>query len=84
VGISVLPYSRTVDVHMWQLRRKLEADPPELRSVRSVHGTGYLFHWSPFSKPLSCKRSADRIGDALALRNVCRRCAVCDFPKNAR
>jgi two-component system, OmpR family, alkaline phosphatase synthesis response regulator PhoP len=42
-GYRALPDTRTVDVHMWQLRRKLEADPQEPRFLRTVHGTGYLF-----------------------------------------
>jgi two-component system, OmpR family, alkaline phosphatase synthesis response regulator PhoP len=42
-GYRALPYTRTVDVHMWQLRRKLEADPQEPRFLRTIHGTGYLF-----------------------------------------
>jgi DNA-binding response OmpR family regulator len=42
-GYGALPLTRTVDVHMWQLRRKLEADPQEPRFLRTVHGTGYLF-----------------------------------------
>jgi two-component system, OmpR family, alkaline phosphatase synthesis response regulator PhoP len=44
-GYRALPYTRTVDVHMWQLRRKLETDPQEPRFLRTVHGTGYLFAW---------------------------------------
>jgi two-component system, OmpR family, alkaline phosphatase synthesis response regulator PhoP len=44
-GYRALPYTRTVDVHMWQLRRKLEADPQDPRFLRTVHGTGYLFAW---------------------------------------
>ena len=42
-GYRVLPFTRTVDVHMWQLRRKLEADPQHPRFLRTVHGTGFLF-----------------------------------------
>src|SRR5262245_20751598 len=42
-GYRALPFTRTVDVHMWQLRRKLEADPQDPRFLRTVHGTGYLF-----------------------------------------
>ena len=42
-GYRTLPYTRTVDVHMWQLRRKLEADPQSPRFLRTVHGSGYLF-----------------------------------------
>jgi two-component system, OmpR family, alkaline phosphatase synthesis response regulator PhoP len=44
-GYRTLPYTRTVDVHMWQLRRKLEADPQDPRYLRTVHGAGYLFAW---------------------------------------
>ena len=42
-GYRSLPYTRTVDVHMWQLRRKLESNPREPRFLRTVRGTGYLF-----------------------------------------
>jgi two-component system, OmpR family, alkaline phosphatase synthesis response regulator PhoP len=42
-GYRSLPYTRTVDVHMWQLRRKLEQDPQEPRFLLTVRGTGYLF-----------------------------------------
>ena len=42
-GYRALPLTRTVDVHMWQLRRKLEADPQDPRFLRTVHSTGYLF-----------------------------------------
>jgi len=42
-GYRGLPDTRTVDVHMWQLRRKLEADPQEPRFLLTVHGVGYLF-----------------------------------------
>ena len=42
-GYIKLPYTRTVDVHMWQLRRKLEADPQQPRFLRTIRGTGYLF-----------------------------------------
>jgi DNA-binding response OmpR family regulator len=44
-GYRDLPYTRTVDVHMWQLRRKLEVDPQEPTFLRTVRGTGYLFAW---------------------------------------
>lgn len=42
-GYRALPYTRTVDVHMWQLRRKLEGDPQHPRFLRTIRGTGYLF-----------------------------------------
>jgi two-component system, OmpR family, alkaline phosphatase synthesis response regulator PhoP len=42
-GYRALPYTRTVDVHMWQLRRKLERDPHQPRFLRTIRGAGYLF-----------------------------------------
>src|SRR5262245_17919980 len=42
-GYRALPDTRTVDVHMWQLRKKLEADPQHPRFLRTIRGTGYLF-----------------------------------------
>jgi two-component system, OmpR family, alkaline phosphatase synthesis response regulator PhoP len=42
-GYRALPYTRTVDVHMWQLRRKLECDPRQPRFLRTIRGVGYLF-----------------------------------------
>jgi len=42
-GYRRLPYTRTVDVHIWQLRRKLEADPQRPHFPRTIRGTGYLF-----------------------------------------
>lgn len=42
-GYHALPYTRTIDVHMWQLRRKLELDPQAPRFLRTVRGAGYLF-----------------------------------------
>ncbi len=37
------PRTRTVDVHVALLRRKLEADPRRPRHFRTVHGIGYRF-----------------------------------------
>ncbi len=45
-GYHSQPYTRTVDVHMWQLRRKIEADPKEPRFLHTIRGTGYLFEQS--------------------------------------
>jgi two-component system response regulator MprA len=42
-GYRALPYTRTVDVHMWQLRRKLETDAQHPQFLRTIHGTGYIF-----------------------------------------
>ena len=34
---------RTIDVHIHNLRRKLEADPAQPRHILTVFGTGYRF-----------------------------------------
>ncbi len=36
-------YDRTVDVHMKNLRRKIETDPSDPRYIRTAHGMGYRF-----------------------------------------
>jgi DNA-binding response OmpR family regulator len=35
--------TRTVDVHLAQLRSKLEVDPKQPRHLLTVHGSGYKF-----------------------------------------
>jgi DNA-binding response OmpR family regulator len=42
-------FERTVDAHVKNLRRKLEADPRQPRYVLTVHGMGYRF--APGSRP---------------------------------
>jgi DNA-binding response OmpR family regulator len=42
-GYDYLGDSRTVDVHVQRLRRKLEADPRHPRYLLTVHGIGYKF-----------------------------------------
>ena len=37
------PLTRTVDVHILRLRRKLEKDPSDPRFIVTVHGLGYRF-----------------------------------------
>jgi two-component system, OmpR family, response regulator len=37
------PLDRSVDVRISRLRRKLEADPQNPRTIRTVYGAGYLF-----------------------------------------
>jgi two-component system alkaline phosphatase synthesis response regulator PhoP len=50
-GYNALPYTRTVDVHMWQLRRKLELDPRHPRFLRTIRGAGYLFTANASGEP---------------------------------
>jgi DNA-binding response OmpR family regulator len=50
-GYNALPYTRTVDVHMWQLRRKLELDPRHPRFLRTIRGAGYLFMANASGEP---------------------------------
>ena len=42
-GYDYLGDSRTVDVHVQRLRRKLEPDPRHPRYLLTVHGIGYKF-----------------------------------------
>jgi two-component system response regulator RegX3 len=42
-GYDYLGDSRTVDVHVQRLRRKLELDPRHPRYLLTVHGIGYKF-----------------------------------------
>jgi two-component system alkaline phosphatase synthesis response regulator PhoP len=42
-GYDAMPVTRTVDVHVAELRKKLEPDPHEPRFIVTVHGMGYKF-----------------------------------------
>ena len=42
-GYSTAPFTRTVDVHVANLRRKLEDDPARPSMILTVHGLGYKF-----------------------------------------
>lgn len=42
-GYRAVTNTRTVDVHLAQLRSKLEADPKQPRHLLTVHGSGYKF-----------------------------------------
>jgi len=42
-GYNSMPSTRTVDVHVAGLRRKLEPDPREPRYILTAHGLGYKF-----------------------------------------
>jgi DNA-binding response OmpR family regulator len=42
-GYEEYPFTRTVDVHISKLRRKIEDDPAEPRYLITVHRTGYKF-----------------------------------------
>ncbi len=37
------PLSRTIDVHVGHLRRKIEPNPKQPQFIKTVHGVGYLF-----------------------------------------
>ncbi len=42
-GTAFEGYERTIDVHVKNLRAKLEADPKEPRYIETVYGVGYRF-----------------------------------------
>jgi two-component system phosphate regulon response regulator OmpR len=37
------PFDRSVDTRVARLRRKIEPDPDEPRTIRTVRGVGYVF-----------------------------------------
>jgi Transcriptional regulatory protein, C terminal len=40
---DILPFGRSIDVRISGLRRKIEADPPNPKLIKTVFGAGYLF-----------------------------------------
>jgi two-component system alkaline phosphatase synthesis response regulator PhoP len=46
-GYQSIPNTRTVDVHVAQLRQKIEDNPKEARYIVTVYGCGYKFVPSP-------------------------------------
>jgi DNA-binding response OmpR family regulator len=42
-GADRFPTNRTIDTHMLNLRKKVEADPARPRHLLTVHGVGYKF-----------------------------------------
>ena len=46
-GYDALPTTRTVDVHVGWLRRRIEADPRHPVYLVTVHGLGYKFVSQP-------------------------------------
>lgn len=41
-GHDAAPTTRTVDTHVFQLRKKLEDDPSQPKHLQTVHGVGYV------------------------------------------
>ncbi len=52
-GYNYLGDTRTVDVHMRRLRKKVEVDPSNPRYLKTVHGVGYKFHYEPEEEEMS-------------------------------
>jgi DNA-binding response OmpR family regulator len=42
-GYETAPVTRTVDMHVAKLRKKIEADPAKPRHIVTIHGVGYKF-----------------------------------------
>lgn len=51
-GYEATPVTRTVDVHVAGLRRKLEENPSHPRHLLTVHGLGYRFVVEPASESI--------------------------------
>jgi DNA-binding response OmpR family regulator len=46
-GAGEFPTTRTIDMHVLKLRRKIENDPEAPRHIETVHGVGYRFRREP-------------------------------------
>jgi DNA-binding response OmpR family regulator len=42
-GADEFPTTRTIDMHVLKLRKKLEVDPETPKLIQTVHGVGYRF-----------------------------------------
>ena len=42
-GYESIPFTRTVDMHIAKLRKKIEDTPVDPRFIVTVHGVGYKF-----------------------------------------
>jgi DNA-binding response OmpR family regulator len=58
--------TRTIDVHMAMLRRKLEADPGNPKHLITVRGRGYKYVESPGEHPFSTAPAGPRKSSAAA------------------
>ena len=49
-GAAYEGYERTIDVHIRNLRTKIEADPRQPRYIETVFGVGYRFTTEPANR----------------------------------
>ena len=45
------PFDRSVDIRITRLRRKIEEDPENPRTIRTVRGAGYMYVPAPLRAP---------------------------------
>ena len=50
-GHEDVPFSRTVDVAIGRLRRKIERDPQSPQHLQTAHGDGYRLITTPMQPP---------------------------------
>ena len=55
-GSDEFPTTRTVDMHVMKLRKKVEDDPESPRLIQTVHGVGYRFDPAGEGEPKDRKR----------------------------
>jgi DNA-binding response OmpR family regulator len=46
LGRKLVPYDRSIDTHISNLRRKLELDPGKIPELKNVRGAGYTLTWA--------------------------------------
>jgi two-component system, OmpR family, response regulator len=52
LGRAFTPESRTLDVHVHRIRRKLQAQHPGVNCIRTMRGAGYIYNIPETPTPL--------------------------------
>ena len=60
------PFDRSIDIRIARLRRKIEENPEKPRTIKTVHGMGYVFVPKPLTPETAPKGSAMTAGRASA------------------
>ena len=47
LGRKLVPYDRSIDTHISNLRRKLNLEQGRLPELKNVRGAGYMLAWAP-------------------------------------
>lgn len=72
-GYTKLPTTRTVDTHIWRLRKKLQDDGDTPRWIHRIHGSGYMLALSAIEPPAECDATSRAHGSTspVAEADIC-------------